>query len=314
MSTLVVGAGATGGYVGVQLVTGGRDVTFLVHPRTRDRLDSAGLRVQGRDGIWTTLVNAVTVPELRGPYDVIILGVRSDVVGQAIDDVAGAVGPGTRIVPLMNGMAHVAVLTAAFGDDSVLGAAARLATSLLPDGTIEEVIPGVQLQIGTLDGAHPDTLDRVVAELGVPHVAVTIVPDVLMAMWEKFALITTTAVLTCLTGDVVGAVARTAGGLALARRVLTEVTSVAAAEGYPLAGPVLAGLASTLTDSASTFAPSMFRDLSAGRPVETTVLLDLAARARRHGIDTPLLDAALVVIDVHDRSGRGPDDPPRKVQ
>ena len=289
-------------------------MTFLVHPHTRGRLDSAGLRVRGRDGIWTTPVNAVTVPELRGSYDVIILGVRSDVVRQAIDDVAGAVGPGTRIVPLLNGMAHVAVLTAAFGADAVLGAAARLATSLLPDGTIEEVVPGVQLQIGILDGAYTDTLDRVVAELGVPHVAVTIVPDVLMAMWEKFAFITTTAVLTCLAGDVVGEVARTAGGPALARRVLTEVTSVAAAEGYPLARPVSEGLESTLTDSASTFAPSMFRDLRAGRPVEKTVLLELTARARHHGIDTPLLDATLVVIDVHDRSSRGPGNPLNKVK
>ena len=307
----MVGAGATGGYVGAQLVAAGRDVTFLVHDRTRARLNSSGLRVRGGDGISTTRVNAVTVQGLQGPYDVVILGVRSDVVGQAINDIAGAVGLRTRIVPLMNGMAHVPLLTAAFGDDVVLGAVARLATSQLPDGTIQELIPGVQLEIGQLDGGRTEALARVVAELSVENVAVSVAADVLMAMWEKFAFITATAVLTCLAGDVIGPIARTAGGPALARRVLIEVASVAAAEGYPLPGPVLAGLDSTLTDPGSMFAPSMFRDLSAGRPVETTVLLDLAVRARRHGIDTPLLDAALVVIDVQTQKYGGRDDSPQ---
>jgi 2-dehydropantoate 2-reductase len=57
-------------------------------------------------------------------------------------------------------------------------------------------------------------------------------------------------------------------------------------------------LVAALTDPGSTFAPSMFRDLTAHRRVEISVLADLADRARRHHIDTPLLDAALVVIDI----------------
>jgi len=43
----------------------------------------------------------------------------------------------------------------------------------------------------------------------------------------------------------------------------------------------------------------MLRDMKAGRPIEVTVLRDFHDRARQHTIPTPLLDAALVVIDVH---------------
>jgi 2-dehydropantoate 2-reductase len=80
--------------------------------------------------------------------------------------------------------------------------------------------------------------------------------------------------------------------------VAAEVSAVAYADGYPLSPAARSGLDSTLTDPASNFAPSMFRDLSAHRRVEVSVLADLAERARRHHIDTPLLDAALVVVDI----------------
>jgi 2-dehydropantoate 2-reductase len=275
-----------------------RDVTFLVRPSTLSRLHSDGVRIRGVDRVSTTRVNAVTRAELDGPFDVVILGVRSDAVASAIDDMTAAVGVGTRVIPLMNGMAHLPPLIAAFGEDAVLGAAAELATSLLADGTIEEYRPGAQLKIGDLAGDQSDDLRPIAAELGVDGVTVSLTSSVLAAMWEKFAFITSTAALTCLAGDVIGAVARAAGGITLARQLLDEVKSVAAAERNPLADSAQIALNRILTDPASTFAPSMFRDLRAGRPVEGSVLSDLVTRARRHNISTPLLDAALVVIDV----------------
>ena len=58
----------------------------------------------------------------------------------------------------------------AFGTAAVLGAAAKLATSLLPDGTIEEVQPGAVLEIGSIDGADGGDggdLGAIAAELAV---------------------------------------------------------------------------------------------------------------------------------------------------
>jgi 2-dehydropantoate 2-reductase len=144
----------------------------------------------------------------------------------------------------------------------------------------------------------------VVAELRVQNIAVTVRPDIIAAMWEKFAFITSTAVLTCLVGEEIGTVARADGGSALARRVLHEVASIAAADGSPLTDDVLSSLDAILTDPSSAFGPSMFRDMAAGRPIEISVVSDLADRARTHQISTPLLDASLVVIDVHNRRVR----------
>jgi len=302
MSILIVGAGAAGGYLGAQLVDAGRDVTFLVHPGARARLAS-GLRIRRGADVVTIPVNAVTAADVDTVYDVVV-AVRTDAVESAIRDVGAAVTAATRIVPLMNGMRHLSLLTAAFGQDRVLGAATRLATSLLPDGTINVVTPGIEIQIGQLDGAGSAALDRVVAELSVHNIAVTVRRDIIAAMWEKFAFITSTAVLTCLVGEEIGTVVRADGGIALARNVLDEVASIAAADGSLLAEHVRAGLDAILTDPSSAFGPSMFRDMAAGRPVEITVLSELADRARAHQISAPLLDASLVVIDVHNRRVR----------
>jgi 2-dehydropantoate 2-reductase len=301
MKVLVVGAGAAGGYLGAQLVKAGRDVSFLVHQSSFERLTAHGLRIHGKSGTSTLPVRAVTASQLEGNYDVydvIVLGVRSEVVGSAVEDFRGVVTPDTRILPLVNGMAHMSVLTAAFGEQAVLGAAVRLATSMLADGVIDEVAPGVALEVGQLDGGTSDIFDAVVQQFRVDNVAVRVRSDMVAGMWEKFAFISATAVLTCLTGSVVGVVARTTGGPALGRRVAAEVSAVAAADGYALSPAARSGLDGTLTDPASNFAPSMFRDLSAHRRVEVGVLADLAERARRHHIDTPLLDATLVVVDM----------------
>jgi hypothetical protein len=39
--------------------------------------------------------------------------------------------------------------------------------------------------------------------------------------------------------------------------------------------------------------------MAAGRPIEVSVLTDLADRARAHKIATPLLDASIVRIELH---------------
>jgi hypothetical protein len=49
-------------------------------------------------------------------------------------------------------------------------------------------------------------------------------------------------------------------------------------------------------ESAPVSSVSPMNAVSAGRPVETAVLADLAQRARQHLVATPLLDAVLVVL------------------
>jgi 2-dehydropantoate 2-reductase len=113
-----------------------------------------------------------------------------------------------------------------------------------------------------------------------------VVSDIIAAMQHKFGFIAATAALTCLTRGAIGEAVSALHGGALADRILQEV------------GPV-PGLSALLHDSTSTFAPSMNRDLVAGRRVEADVLTEFVRRRRQQGFDTPVLEATVVALEVH---------------
>src|SRR5262245_50452037 len=113
MRFLVVGAGATGGYFGGRLLEAGLDVTFLVRPARAERLAAAGLTITSPAGD-VTLRSPPTVlaAELRAPFDAVILSCKAYDLDGAIASFAPAVGPGTAVVPLLNGMRHLDALDA----------------------------------------------------------------------------------------------------------------------------------------------------------------------------------------------------------
>src|SRR5690349_16425036 len=117
MKTLILGAGAIGGYVGGRLQQSGADVTFLVRPARRDALQRDGLVIKSTKGDVTQKVKTVLSGGDGGPYDVVILTCKAYDLDSAIAAVAPAVGPNTTIVPLLNGMRHLDVLDAKFGKD-----------------------------------------------------------------------------------------------------------------------------------------------------------------------------------------------------
>ena len=301
MRILVVGAGATGSYLAALLLAGGRDVTVLVRDGTRRRVHQHGLRFRDADGVLSqTPVRAVTRAELDSVFDIVVVAVRSDAVAAGIADFASAVGEHTHVVPLVNGLDHLARLTEEFGSSRVVGAAARMVTSMAGDGIVDVISPGVALQVGSLSGTASEALAALAGELTVDGVDVEISDDIEHTLWDKFLFITATATLTCLAREVIGAVVGAPGGVLLAERILAEVNAVAEADTDGAVG-VPAALRTALTDPTSRFGPSMFRDLTAGRRVEVSVLAELSRRGRRHHLDTPLLDAAVVTVELHNR-------------
>lgn len=296
MRILIVGAGATGGYLTDLLTAGGRDVTVLVHQATQSRLAATGLRVRDSSAdVRSTAVRTVTADNIDTIFDLVIVSVRGDEIATATADLTPAVGPHTRVFSVGNGMAQLQTLRDAFDEHRVFGVAAEMATSMV-DGVIEVSLPGVRLTIGSLDGTR-DRIAQVAAELDVDGIEVTVVDDIMPVLWAKFIFITSTAVLTCLTRGTVGEIASAEGGAALADSVLDEVLAVVDSETDR--SPSMVGLRDNLKDPAWRFGPSMFRDLTAGRRVEVSVLTELTASARRHERETQLLDAAVLALRLH---------------
>lgn len=303
MTILVVGAGATGGYFGQRLAAAGRDVTFLVRPRRAEQLRERGLRVVGLGREERIEPKLVTAADIDHPYDVVLLTVKATALDQALTDLAPAVGPRTRIVPFLNGMAHVEELTRRFGAEAVLGGVVMVITQLDADGDVVQLAPLQRIQIGDLAGAdRPDErLAEVAAELADAGFDFSVSADILGAMWAKWVMIATIGALTCLVRAPVGDIVAAPGGALLGPEILAEAAAVAAAAGHPVPRERLDALAAQISEPDSPLASSMYRDLNEGAGTEVEQILgDLAERAHRFGVAVPLLDLATLSLRVYE--------------
>jgi 2-dehydropantoate 2-reductase len=297
----VVGAGATGGWFGARLALAGRDVTFLVRPARAALLREHGLRLAGVDD--EVVKPALTTTDaLAGSYDLVLLAVKATALGQALDDLAPAVGPDTAVVPFLNGMAHVDALCARFGPDRVLGGVVKISTAIGESGEIVRFAPFASMTVGELDGTDSPRLAAVAAALDGAGFEFARSRSIVSAMWHKWAFIAALGAVNCLGRGTVGEIIDVPGGRELAHGVIAETAAVAAAAGHPLPDAELAGTTAMITTPGSTLASSLYRDVVAGWPTEGEHLFgDLVARARELGVPVPLLDVATLQLRVHER-------------
>jgi 2-dehydropantoate 2-reductase len=301
VTVLVVGAGATGGYFGAELHRAGRDVTFLVRPARAAQLRERGLRIVG-DGETTEIdPELVTAQEIAATWDVVLLTVKATALEPAIADFTPAVGPDTAIIPILNGMSHLDILNARFGESRVLGGVAVIATQLDSAGDIAQLAPGASLDIGRQDGRTTDRLARVGRELDVPGFELTVRDDIVAAMWQKWVFIATVGATTSLMRAPIGDIVAVPGGRDLGPAILAETAAASEAAGYPVPGQQRAAIESAVTAEGSTLTSSLSRDAAENRPTEVEAVLgDLGRRAASFGVKTPLLDLATMQLRVHE--------------
>jgi 2-dehydropantoate 2-reductase len=309
MTILVVGAGATGGYFGARLAQAGRDVTFLVRPHRAGQLRERGLRIvgpgAGAEARQVVRPNLVMAGELTEPADIVLLSVKATALDQAIADFAPAVGPRTVVVPFLNGMAHLAVLSKRFGESAVLGGVVVIATQLNDEGDVVQLSPQASLTIGTQDGTRTAGLEAAYDQLSGAGFDASVSDEIIARMWGKWVFVSTLGALTSLMRGTVGEIVAVPGGRELGPAILAEASAVAAAAGYPVPSAALASTTQTITQAGSATNSSLSRDVADGRPAEVEeVLADLARRGAGHGINTPLFDLATMQLRVYNNSLR----------
>jgi 2-dehydropantoate 2-reductase len=304
MKTLIVGAGATGGFFGSRLVQAGRDVTFLVRPSRAEQLRT-GLRGHGPGYDHTVPVRAVTAHQLQESgetYDLILLMTKAWSLEEAMEDIAPAVGSHTTILPLLNGLVHLDRVNDRFGRSAVLGGLVRVVTTVRPDGAVFQFKPGAEMIFGEQDRQRTDRVARIRQELAVPGYDLVLAEDVLAAMWHKWAFIATGGTTTCLMRGTIGHILATPGGQEFILDVIDQTERVAAAAGYPVSEAAHAAALEMFTEPGSVFTSSLYRDLTSGFRHEGEHLLgEFVAVADRLGVEVPLTRLALSQVRVHDR-------------
>jgi 2-dehydropantoate 2-reductase len=300
MRVLVVGAGSTGGYFGGRLAHAGRDVTFLVRPARAGQLRRDGLHIVSPHGDLTVTPHLVTADAIGGPYDFVLLTVKAFALDAAIADVAGAIGPDTMIVPVLNGMRHIETLVARFGDAAVLGGIAFISTTMDDAGRIVHLGKPHDLTYGERAGGTSErvaALDATMQGAGfTARVSERIIPE----MWEKWITLASLGGINCLMHGSIGDVVAASGGAAFATAFVDECVTAASAGGAQPAPVFVEKIRTMMTTPGSPFTSSMYRDLQAGSDVEADQIIgDLFARGTAGGATLPLLGAAYTSLKVY---------------
>jgi 2-dehydropantoate 2-reductase len=300
MRMLVLGAGALGGYFGGRALERGLDVTFLVRPGRAAVLARDGLRVRSTHG---DIDRAVTTTQQAGPgFDVVLLSCKAYDLDSAIAAIAPAVQAGAAVLPILNGMAHLDRLNAAFGQDRVWGGLAKCAATLRPDGVVQHLGDWHWLTFGEQDGRMDGRAAALAAALGEkPGLVAQAVPDIQRRMWEKLVHLGTVAAGTVLMRASVGEIVR-AGGTAFLLRLLEGNAAIAAAMGHVMTQAFMDSYRAMFSDPASAYTASMLRDLEAGGRTEADHILGyLAAEAGAAGLPAELLELAHLHARAHDQ-------------
>jgi 2-dehydropantoate 2-reductase len=300
MRMLVVGAGATGGYFGGRLAEAGRDVAFLLRPARAAALRADGLRIVSPKGDATIQPRIVEAGTIDGAYDAILLTVKSFSLDQAMEDLAPAVGPGTMILPVLNGMGHVDRLRERFGAESVVGCVCKIAATLDDQGRILHLAPFQDLVYGEMDGRPSERMAALDAFMGGAGFDAALSPTIERQMWEKWILLAALGAIGCLMRGTVGEVEAAPGGTRFVRALLDEVVGIVRAVGTPPSDAFLVAARAQLTAKGSNFTSSMYRDMQKGLRLEADQILgDLLRRGEQAGVAAPLLGAAFANLSVH---------------
>jgi 2-dehydropantoate 2-reductase len=298
---LIVGAGAIGGFLAARLIEGGADVTVLVRPARAEALGREGLILEERGGRSTWRPTTVTADQLFGPYDLVIVAVKSEGLAVAMDDFAPAVADRTVILPFLNGMRHLEPLVERFGD-AVVGGALRVVAELDDRGAIRVLAPMFEAEVGALDGGSSAGLAAVVALLRDAGATVTTPDDIVASMWMKWAFIASIGTVTSLMRADTDEIVAFPEGIDFARAVVDEVAAVCAGAGRPVPAPVADRMTAMVTGPTGPATSSLSRELLAGRHTEVDpVVGDMAAIGRSAGVATPLLDLTTLALRIHNR-------------
>ncbi len=279
MRILVVGAGAVGGYFGGRLAAAGQDVTFLVRAGRAEKLHRDGLVIRSARGDFTLPdVDTILAGVSAEPFDLVLLSCKAYSLDDAIDSFAPFVGESTLILPMLNGMRHIDVLTEKFGAQRVLGGQCVIAATLNAEQHIVHLNEMHAITFGELAGGKSERVQAIADAMAGTNFDVAVSDNILLRMWEKWVFLATLAASTCLMRGSVGDILAAPDGKRVIENLLGECRAVAESKGFTM-GPDFDARATQTLFTPSPLTASMLRDVENHSHTEADHILgDLISR------------------------------------
>lgn len=273
----ILGAGGVGGLVGASLAHSGAQVTLVLKPALLATYPEQ-LRLESAFGNFTVpITRAAEVP----PCDVLWLTTKATQLEPALGALTHPESVGA-IVPLLNGIDHIAALRAKYGADKIIAATIGVESERVAPGHIIHRSPFARLSVSSkgrrLLGETLDQLQKLGFEC-------RFVDDEPTLMWTKLIFLAAFALTGTASGKTTGEILADPEWRELGLSVMREAAAVATAEGAKVdVNALIAGVMKMPGNMRS----SMQKDVDAGNPPELDAIAGPILRGgQRHSIAVP---------------------------
>ncbi len=287
----ILGAGGVGGLIGACLAHAGNSVTLIVRP---ELLANYPKQLQLESPFGNFSVN-VSIDAEAPPVDVLWLTVKATQLESSLSTIKNAEGI-KAIVPLLNGIDHVALLRSKYGAERVIPATIAVETERVSAGHIVHRSPFARLNVlsavRALLGNNVDQFQQI-------GFACNWIDDEPTLMWGKLVFLAPFALTTTAADQPVGGIMSDPQWRSQGEACVREACAVGAAEGAKVdADKVLIGVAGMPGNMRS----SMQKDVEQHKTPELDAIAGPILRGgQRHGIPVPVTEK--LVAEVERRAG-----------
>jgi 2-dehydropantoate 2-reductase len=290
-SAAVLGPGAVGGSLAVRLTNAGVRVVCVAHPEAVGLVALAGLVVESPEGTLTARMEVVE--QLSRPVDLLLVTVKAPALEDAIERVdPDAVTEGV-VLPLLNGLEHMDVLRARFGDRVAAGSISHFQAYRAGRVQIVEATGSPVVTIAS-ERLPSSEVEQAADTLRQARIDVRVGQNEKRVLWHKLARIAPLAAATAVTGRTVGELRDDSAWRPRLELAVAEACAVAEADGVSLRPSAQWTIIDDMADETK---PSAARDVAAGRRSELDAILGAVLRvAERLDVRCPTLTEFAVAV------------------
>jgi 2-dehydropantoate 2-reductase len=291
MNVAVLGPGGVGGLLAGVLDRAGTRVTVVATEPTAAVIAERGLRVSSVTfGEFTARPRALE--RLQEPVDALIVATKFSGLEPAEERIA--VEP-PLVLPLLNGLDHIAMLRERFSADSVLAGTIRVEADRPQPGVIVHTSPFLLVNMASAFPAAHERMQALAQLLCDAEVPARVLDSEADVMWSKLVRLNALACTTSAYDKLLGEIRSTPRLRDDLYGAIEEACAVGRAEGAHDVDPATA--IAELTAAHATLGSSMQRDIAAGRAPELDAIAGSVLRAgARHGIACPTIERLVAMI------------------
>ena len=311
MSVCIYGAGAIGGYLGVQLALAGEDMTLIARGPHLEAMQKNGVKLHINGEERVAYPRCTNDPTEVGPQDYLIITLKTHSVPGIVDAIQPLLHSETAVVTAVNGIPFWYFYRlegpwqdyrvesvdpggeqwAKIGPERAIGCVVYPATEVSKPGVIQH-IDGDRFSVGEPSGEKTERVTQLSEILRNAGLKAPIRSHIRNEIWVKLWGNLCFNPISALTHGTLDVIATDPGTQAVARAMMLEAQAIGKKLGVRFGIDVERRIVGAAAVGAHK--TSMLQDLERGRPMEIDAVLTVVQEmGRLVGVETPTIDVVL---------------------